>query len=172
MGRKRRKGKSGSGKDNPGVSKVPAISFEIGEDADQAFIDAMKELDPSQIPGKDHLKDEDEKSRRPAATPRSKPGQPEFSIDLHGYTLSEAKDVVGSRLSQLIASQGGIIHIRIVTGKGRHSGREGSVLAREVHTYVVQRFQKFIQRIDSAPADVVVGDLPIRGHFDVVLRCL
>lgn len=172
MGRKRQKGKSGTGGDNPRLPKVPSVSFDIGEEADQAFLDAMNTLDLSQIPAKDRKKDESPAVRKPAATPRSKTDGPAISIDLHGYTLREALEVVGNRISQVVARESGTIHIRIVTGKGRHSGSEGSVLAKEVHKYVVQRFQKYIQRIDSAPADVMVGDLPIRGHFDVVLRGL
>lgn len=169
MGRKRQKGKSGSGNDNRGVSKVPSISFDISDEADRTFLEAMNTLDLSQIPAKDLKKDES--SHKPAAAPRSKPGAPTVTVDLHGCTLKEALEVVGNRISQLL-TQGGVIHLRVITGKGRHSGSDGSVLAKEVHKYVLQRFHKSIQRIDSAPSDVMVGDLPIRGHFDVVLRGL
>lgn len=167
MGRKRQKGKAE--KDNRGAPKATSVSFEIGADADQAFLDAMNTLDLTQIPAKDTKKDGGDEARKPAA-PRGKSDGPAISIDLHGYTLREALDVVGNRIAQLLARESGTIHVRVVTGKGRHSGSEGSVLAKEVHKYVVQRFQKSIQRIDSAPADVMVGNLPIRGHFDILLR--
>ena len=185
MGRKRRSGKYGAGKASSGGSsssahfaprqpKAPAISFEISEEADRAFIEAMAGLDPSKIPGKDLQTDEDAMRGALAvgARSRAKSSAPDITLDLHGYTLSEANDIVGNKISEILVSKAGIVTLRVITGNGHHSGPGGSVLAKGVHSYVEQRFRKAIERMDSAPADVIVGNLPIRGHFDVALRCL
>ena len=103
---------------------------------------------------------------------KAKSNSPDYIVDLHGYSLSEANDIVGRKISAILVSKGGIVTLRVITGKGHHSGVGGSVLAKDVHAYVQARFHKSIERMDSAPADVIVGNLPIRGHFDVVLRCL
>ncbi len=186
MGRKRRSGKYGAGKAKSGgsssgshsaaprQSKAPAISFEIGEESDRAFLEAMEGLDPSRIPEKDQKSDEEALRAALAAGTRAKAkgGAADITIDLHGYTLSEANEIVGNKISEILVSKAGIVTLRVITGKGHHSGAGGSVLAKGVHSYVEQRFRKSIERMDSAPADVIVGNLPIRGHFDVVLRCL
>lgn len=188
MGRKRRSGKYGAGKAKSGDSssgshpsqrhssrpKPSALSFEISEEADRAFLEAMAGLDPSKIPGKDLQADEDamRSALASGARGRAKTGSPDITLDLHGYTLSEANDIVGNKISEILVSKAGVVTLRVITGKGHHSGAGGSVLAKGVHSYVEQRFRKSIERIDSAPADVIVGNLPIRGHFDVVLRCL
>jgi DNA-nicking Smr family endonuclease len=186
MGRKRRSGKYGAGKEksmgssfgshanSPSVSKAAAISFEISAEADQAFLDAMEGLDPSKIPGKEEPSDADlmRSALSGGTRAKGKGNSPDYTVDLHGYTLSEANDIVGSKISEILVSKGGIVTLRIITGKGHHSGAGGSVLAKDVHAYVQARFRKSIERMDSAPADVIVGNLPIRGHFDVVLRCL
>ena len=187
MGRKRRSGKYGAGKaKSEGKSSDPfakassrgqkpsLLSFEISEEADRAFIDAMESLDPTKIPGKDQASDEE--LLRAALTSgtrtKGKGSAPDLTLDLHGYTLSEANDVVGSKISEILVSKAGIVTLRVITGKGHHSGSGGSVLAKGVHTYVSSRFRLSIIRIDAAPADVTLGSLPIRGHFDVVLKCL
>lgn len=186
MGRKRRSGKYGAGKAKSGGSpsgapasapraaKGATISFDIGAEADQAFLDAVAVLDATKIPRKEEAFDED--PRRIAINggnrAKAKSNSPDHVVDLHGYTLSEANDIVGNKISEILLSKDGLVTLRVITGKGHHSGVGGSVLAKDVHSYVQARFRKSIERIDSAPADVIIGNLPIRGHFDVVLRCL
>lgn len=153
-----------------GKPEKPSVTIETGEAADRAFLEAMQDFDPSwEPPGEPDAEDRQAGRRRPAASP-SPSGKPDLVIDLHGYKLREALNIVHSRIGSALATATGIIHIRIITGKGRHSGDGGSVLAREVHADVRARYQRRIQRLDDAPTDVVVGDLPIRGHFDVWLR--
>jgi DNA-nicking Smr family endonuclease len=148
----------------------PSVTIETGEAADQAFLEAMQDFDPSWVPPGEPEAEERPSGRKRSAGAPSQSGKPDLVIDLHGFTLREALTVVHSRIASVLASASGIIHIRIITGKGRHSGEGGSVLAREVHAEVRARYQRRIQRLDEAPTDVVVGDLPIRGHFDVWLR--
>lgn len=97
---------------------------------------------------------------------------PDLTIDLHGLTISEAENVVEDELDQLIKIPGRKWRIRIVTGKGIHSNRAGGngTLSRAVHDFVQNRYFSQIVSIQDSPADVLLGDLPIRGHFDVVLK--
>jgi DNA-nicking Smr family endonuclease len=94
-----------------------------------------------------------------------------ISIDLHGMTLSEAQDHVYRVMSRHLGeSPRSELRFRIITGKGVHSGHGGGILAKEMHAYVSQRFSSMIIKIDSSPHEVAVSGLPIRGHFDVVLK--
>lgn len=149
----------------------PKVVIDTSVEGDQAFLEAMQAFDGSGVPPKDRF---DADSVNAGSLPARKPGRGTTApvvIDLHGYTLREAKEIVIARIQAQCASvRGGVIHFRIITGKGRHSGQDGSVLAREVHAIVRNQFRSSIQRIEDAPADVAVGGLPIRGHFDVWLR--
>ncbi len=91
------------------------------------------------------------------------------SIDLHGKTLDEAKAALRSLMTQLINS-GGEVELRIITGKGRNSGSGGGVLAREIYDFFKRSFSSVIVKIDADPMDTLVGGLPLRGHFDALLR--
>ncbi len=91
------------------------------------------------------------------------------TLDLHGLTANEAKDEIRRFLDRLIAQTHGKFTVRIITGKGLHS-RDGAVLPREAHHFVSQRYSDRIVRLDDSPADVLLGGIPIRGHFDVILR--
>lgn len=92
------------------------------------------------------------------------------TIDLHGLTVREANDELRRFLDRILGQRGGgKVTVRIITGKGIHS-RDGAVLPRECHDFVKQRYADSIVRIDDSPADVLLGGIPIRGHFDVVFK--
>ncbi len=135
--------------------------FEDFADADQAFLAAMDELD--YVPVKDHKKSE---VNRSAASPRVV----ERVIDLHGLTLVQALAMVDAAISAVRAENRAIVELTIITGKGRHSGADGGVLVREVHSHVVDRYQSLIESIDESPAKLLIAGLPWRGHFKVRFR--
>lgn len=93
-----------------------------------------------------------------------------LSVDLHGLTLEEAKDFVCLRLEALLEELSSQFTVTIITGKGKHSGPGGSVLAKEIHRFVRQRFDAQISYIEESPSDVIVGQFPLRGHFRVSLK--
>jgi DNA-nicking Smr family endonuclease len=64
---------------------------------------------------------------------------PEQVIDLHGYTTSEAEDVLRGLLKELKYS-----HVRIIVGKGSH-GANGPVLRDFVKKYLTARHVHFNQ---------------------------
>ena len=60
--------------------------------------------------------------------------------------------------------------VKIITGKGRHQQRGEHLLARDVHSWLEHKYRAWIVEIEQSPHDVLIGDLPLRGHFEVVLR--
>ena len=62
------------------------------------------------------------------------------------------------------------VSIKIITGKGLHSGSEGAVLPREVHAYFHARYQSYIIKIDDSPHQAAIDGIPIRGHFTAHIR--
>ena len=93
-------------------------------------------------------------------------------IDLHGRTLSEATDLIDKKI--LALKQRNRAHnqlkVRVVTGKGLHSGPEGSVLIAESYDYVVHRYALDLVSIDDPPAQITHNGIPINGHFDFILK--
>lgn len=161
----RRSGKRGDGEER----RPPRLPSELAEDVaadDQLFREAMANL--TNVPVKDAFRDPESLPRgaRPSTKDRV------IKIDLHRLTMAEAEARVDGVLKGLLAglhSAGASVRVQIITGKGRHSGDGGAVLAREVHRYVRQRYAGHIISIEDSPADLVVGGLPIRGHFHVTL---
>jgi hypothetical protein len=162
MGRGRKRG----GRD--GTRRPPRLSEEpfggADDDPDALFRAAMAELDASGVPDKDAVR-----ARERAPSPKLRERR-DVVIDLHRMTLAAAKALVERQLSAALAAAGGApVTATIITGKGRHSPGEG-VLAREVHAFVVARWRAQIVAIEDAPADLVAFELPIKGHFRVVLK--
>ena len=103
-----------------------------------------------------------------SATPRK--GRYALEIDLHGLTLVDALLQVDMQIRYCF-SQGHLsIDALIITGKGLHSGKEGSILAREVHRHVSSKYRDTILQIEGSPASALVNGIPVRGHFRVVLK--
>ncbi len=96
-------------------------------------------------------------------------GQSLISIDLHGLTVSEAEEMLEHKIQTLRRSSK-ILKLRIITGKGLHSAGGKAILARDIHFFVKQRFGPSIVSIQESPVDVQLSGIPIRGHFDVVLK--
>jgi hypothetical protein len=59
--------------------------------------------------------------------------------------------------------------VKIITGKGHHSQRGDSVLAKEIHSFVLQTFRHIILEIEDSPDQVRLAGIPLRGHFHVTI---
>ena len=92
-----------------------------------------------------------------------------YKIDLHGLTLEEAKTHIEMDVEQL-KRRSNAFSLRIITGKGHHSGPEGGILFREIYPYVLQQFKGHIVRIDTSPEQTLIQGFPLRGHFDLDLK--
>lgn len=158
MGRKRKKRKS----------KVPddALVIELEEGFEEMFLNAFEELQgrpiASEQVGLDKLSEPHRRSSPPAAREVS------FELDLHGLRLEEALRKVEYFIdSKLLEYQGRNLILKVITGKGLHSGAGGAVLPRAVHDFISNKYAKVIKSIEDSPDDVKVHGVPIRGHFKV-----
>jgi hypothetical protein len=148
---------------------------ELEPDAEEIFLKSLENMDPRAA--KQKLRDEALSRPSPgkggasdpsSSTPSPGKGMRDHSLDLHRMTLVEAEAAVDRFLAPLLTGRGGEVTVTIVTGKGRHSGEGGGVLAKEIHGYVRRRYGAQIVAIEESPADLKVGGLPLRGHFKVV----
>jgi DNA-nicking Smr family endonuclease len=158
MGRSKKRGKGHGPRSDP----PKGIRFELEEDAEELFRAHLSQFKPERKDDEGSLVPE-----RPSGRRKAKPDL--ITIDLHGYLLDEAQSLVEAELDALLLD-GGLIEVKIITGKGRHSQSGGGILAREIHRFVEQRYRAEIQKIEASPDEVRLQGLPIRGHFHVTLR--
>lgn len=135
----------------------PQIHFEIEENAEQLLIDA----DVSEFAG--------DKDIEESVAARQSRRRGCYELDLHGLTLSESQQRIDALFNRILRA-GQRTKVKIITGKGRHSRADTNLLARDVHVYVRQKYAERIVSIEQSPYAVRVGDLPIRGHFEVVIQ--
>ena len=138
------------------------LTIYLEDDGMELFLDALNQMPKN--PKK-------EGREGPKTKPAKAPPKIHEEIDLHGLTLDQAcreLDVTVERLFQLYPKT--TIHLKVITGKGRHSGPEGPVLAGGVHGYLQRTFRRSIKEIQESPEEVQVGGMPIRGHFMVVFK--
>lgn len=141
------------------IKKIrPQIKFDLEENAEQLMREAMDEVP-------EFIDKENDLPQKPVAT---KSSSSFHELDLHSFTLAESQRRIDALFQQVISTQK--VRIRIITGKGRHSRDGENLLARDVHAYVVQKYQDWIVEIEQSPHEVLLGSLPIRGHFEVVLK--
>ena len=92
-----------------------------------------------------------------------------YELDLHGLRLEEAISKTDELFYQKLNFHSSVFEIKVITGKGIHSGEKGSVLPREIHDHVKKIYKKNIIFLQESPAEVVIEGIPIRGHFTVKL---
>jgi len=152
----------------PGKKKIAHISFELEENAVEIFEEYLDKMDVTKMPKKDSLED-----LTPAKSPKKSKKKPanakEFHVDLHGLILDDAKNRIENFINQALAQTNGPVKIKVITGKGIHSGPDGSVLPEGIWWFVKTHWSSKIISLEDSPADVKVGGLPIRGHFSVIL---
>lgn len=142
------------------------VTFDLEDDAEKLFLDALERLDPEHVRAKSQ-----DLADVPGEKTRSiqKPIAP-LTVDLHNFTLRQAMDVLTQKIDDgLLQATSPTIVVRVITGKGRHSQGD-AVLPREMHEYVQSHYRSRLVRIDESPAKLVLNGLPLRGHFDVELR--
>ena len=154
-------------KDRRKPRRLESVVMEDEEASRDLFLNAMAQLEGKNLPDKDAAW-EKRSAERPQGRNDKRSVNP--SIDLHGLTLEQAKDYVSLRLDSLLDEIAGQITVTIITGKGKHSGPGGSVLAKEIHRFVRLRYDAQILYIEESPGDLVVGQYPLRGHFRVSLK--
>ena len=139
------------------------LTIELEPNAQELFLDSLEDIPPQAHKDKG---DFDRVENRPAKKKGS--GVREIEIDLHGFTVVEAKSYLESTVRQHLKREP--ITFKVITGKGLHSGPSGGVLAGAMHMFVLERFGHLVSKIDESPEGVKVRGVPIRGHFCVTMR--
>lgn len=160
----------GNGKKNKGRPPKLATIVTYGEaESEKMFLESLEHMDPAAIL-RDKRQGLEEKAAA-AAKPRSGRGAGDtvdFTVDLHRLTLHEAQTRIDGVMRQILGKvASGPVTLNVITGKGRHSVGGSAVLPREIHSYVKNHYSAHILRLEDSPADLVVGELPLRGHFKV-----
>ena len=135
----------------------------IEENASQIFTDYLNKTDWSKVPPK-------KEAEKQQIIKKKREKKECVTIDLHGYTLTEAIACIDLNIINFIKSKHLSINFKIITGKGHHSGKNGPVLPREVHTHIISKWKDYIEKIDESPIDTTINNIPIRGHFNVILN--
>ena len=156
MGKKRKKGRK--------LPKYSQVSFDMEPDADQMFLDFIENFSPT----KDDKKLSEESPKKGRSN-RSNSDTKKLTIDLHGYSSRDAIQEVDRVIGENLDSSLGEVHLKIITGKGRHSGADGPVLAGEVYNHIKRTYRDRILKIDENPDLLRLNGVLIRGHFEVVM---
>ncbi len=141
---------------------------------DPQFLAALDQLTPQAY--RTHKQREAVSSKSPPPpSSKKKSDQEPKEVDLHGYMLRDALAKVDRVITSLLnrppsqTSRNGTV-LKIITGKGRHSGAAGGILIREVYAHVLGAYRQSILKIDQPPAQDILHGLPVRGFFMVTIR--
>ncbi len=141
-----------------------SVSFDLEEDALEIFLQYLEEDNPPD----DY--DEMPHTKKKIGKRQKKQSVCHINLDLHGHTVEEAKKRIDAELYHLREKNRGMVGLRIITGRGLHSGLGGAILITEVYDYVQGKYQHLIVSIDDPPVNLKIGDIPLKGHFDVVFH--
>jgi DNA-nicking Smr family endonuclease len=158
MSRRKKPGKGPqNSKDEP-----RRIRFELEEDAEELFLRHLEQFKPDKPDAEEPKEPEKKVSKTHKA-------QQVHEIDLHGLSLEDAQHRVRAVLDGL-REMAGMHRVKIITGKGHHSQRGDSILAREIHSFVLLTWRRVIMEIEDSPDQVRLAGVPLRGHFHVTIR--
>ena len=146
------------------------LHFEVEENSYEIFKKYIDETDWKQCQKKEEDQEDKPNIKGKVAKKTSAALKKKHVIDLHGFSLEEAKLELIKLISHLIGQNKSILQLNIITGKGRHSGPEGAKLIREIPIYVSKKWKQHIVSIEDSPADLTINGRPIRGHFTVLLK--
>lgn len=135
--------------------------FNLEDDASRIFEDYVNSEDFSNI-----IKDFDVEDQGYSI---SRSSAKKFVIDLHGYNVRQARQKVDDEFAIFLNSKQRI-DVRIITGKGRHSGSSGPVLMDDIYNYIWNKYARYILTMDENPSLARINNLPLRGHFDISVK--
>lgn len=144
-----------------GKNEPRRIRFELEEDAEELFLRHLEQFKPDKI-------DADRPRELEKKASKTRKATKVHELDLHGLRLDEARHRVREVLNGL-SEMAGMHRLKIITGKGHHSERGDSVLAKEIHSFVLQTWRRMITEIEDSPDQVRLAGVPLRGHFHVTI---
>jgi DNA-nicking Smr family endonuclease len=132
-------------------------------------------IENAKIPVKDHEKEKraqaDQLAHNSKTRTAKKSSSGRVDIDLHGMTVREAQNHVLHTIQTLIdQSQGKILDIRIITGKGNNSAGGKPQLISSIHHVVEARFSERIISMEVSPHELKLGGSFVKGHFDLRIK--
>lgn len=150
-------------KKNKSLKNDSKLIIELEDNAEELFASAI-EGDWKPYEHQDEFFEQEKKSSKGKSSKLNR------KIDLHGKTVNEAQSAVSELMNELRQQYTGIVYLKVITGKGLHSRQGLAVLSREIHDYISNKYIHDIVEIDDSPCDVLMHGVPIRGHFNVVLK--
>ena len=150
-------------KKNKSLKNDSKLIIELEDNAQELFASAI-EGDWKPYEHQDEFFEQEKKSSKGKSSKLNR------KIDLHGKTVNEAQSAVSELMNELRQQYTGIVYLKVITGKGLHSRQGLAVLSREIHDYISNKYIHDIVEIDDSPCDVLMHGVPIRGHFNVVLK--
>lgn len=90
-------------------------------------------------------------------------------LDLHGKTVKEAQAYLQREIDQLLAMHG-VLELKIITGRGRHSEGGKLVLAQHVHRWVQEHYRSSVVSLQECPSESMINGIAVRGYFKLKLR--
>ncbi len=141
---------------------LPLITrrFQIEDNAQEIFEHFVRQ--EILLPQKEELQLKAEK--------KTKAKSREYLIDLHGLTGEQALFFLEKKIASLKEAAGDVLELKIITGRGLRSGRQGSLLAGLAHDFVLMNYSQDIVSIESSPMETVIDGVCFRGHFRVKLK--
>jgi DNA-nicking Smr family endonuclease len=149
---KKRKGKSQ-------VPRLPfgSIEFHVDENDLEEF---QRQIDDPWF-GQDFSKQKQEENLEKPT--RKRVQEQTMQVDLHGMTVEKAMAAVDRAIFQ--AKQRQVTKLRVITGRGLHSGPGGPVLAVEIYQYVAKYLNSSVKILDASPE--LLSGVALKGYFDV-----
>ncbi len=149
------------------LSSLGDLTIALEPDAMKIFKEALDHMSADDI--SDKLADPKAGDLNAVRNNKSQPRLHE--IDLHGLTLADAQCRIDRWISAHLGEmQKENVFLKVITGKGLHSGPQGGVLTGGIHHYLWSKYNDIIKELEESPDDVRVGGVPIRGYFSVVFR--
>ena len=136
------------------------VTFDVSESDRELFLDF---LENETIP----KKDEAEHGLAPRKAKLNQRNLPlsHMTIDLHGYSIQEAKLKIEIEISALAIR--GCSEVVIITGRGKHSSGQTHTLAKEIPAFIRKKFGNFVIFLSDIAFDPELSDLPLKGFFRI-----
>ena len=148
-------------KNNSRLKDDSKLIIELEENAEELFASAIEDWKP--------YEHEDEFFSKKKGPLRERAQELIGKLTCMEKLLARPKELPSNLMEELRQQYTGLVYLKVI-GKGLHSKDGVGVLSREIHDYISNKYIHNIMEIDDSPCDVLIHGVPIRGHFNVVLK--